>query len=72
MEIDYAKMYGIDIRELRQESFLHPGHWRMVREHEKRVEAYYSEQDPNSRHTEGNNSGRLNSGKVITNKKNGQ
>jgi len=72
MELNYAELYGIDIQKLREESFLHPGHWRMLREHNKRVKAWYSEQDPNPRHTGANVSGRLADGKIITNKKNGQ
>jgi hypothetical protein len=72
MELNYAELYGIDIKKLREESFLHPGHWRMLREHRKRVEAWYGAEDSSLRHTGANVSGRLADGKIITNEKNGQ
>ena len=71
MGVNYAEMLGIDLNKLREESFDHIPHYRMLREHSKRVEAWENYQELQSRHTEENRSKQLDRDKITTNRKNG-
>lgn len=71
MGVNYAEMLGIDLIELREESFDHLAHYRMLLEHSKRVKAWENYQELQSRHTEENRSKQLDRDKITTNRKNG-
>jgi len=50
-EVNWGAELGIDLRELREESFAHLPHYRMLLEHSKRVKAWENYQEQQSRHT---------------------
>jgi len=70
-DVNWGAELGIDLRELREESFAHLAHYRMLLEHSKRVKAWENYQEQQSRHTERNSSVQLDRDKITTNRKNG-
>lgn len=68
MELNHAEMYGIDLAKLREESFGHLPHYRMVRLHEKRVKEWY---ELVARHTEDNDIVPTSSSIITSTEKNG-
>lgn len=51
MQVSHAEMLGIDLEQLKTESFTHPKHFGMLHQHQKRLDWWQSR---NARHTETN------------------
>jgi hypothetical protein len=78
MELNYAELYGIDLDKLRQESFTHLAHHKMLKAHYRRVTRWENRmllqkyvEEWLSRHTENNVTASTESGTITTIKKNG-
>ena len=71
VELNHAELYGIDLKKLKQESFLHLGHHRMLKEHYNRVKAWEHYRDVMARHTEEDVPAPTSSSIITTTEKNG-